>query len=95
VFNITLTPPPPCRSRPAPLQGCAVMSSPVRILTPQQQDPQAGGWTAEFGVEWLRLVELPFPQCRGLRNPLNDNLPISRYGTGGRRVPSVGWLSHE
>lgn len=34
------------------------------------------GWTAEFSVEWLRLVSLPFPHTRPLRNPLNDNLPI-------------------
>jgi hypothetical protein len=48
------------------------------LLQQQQQQQQQDGWTAEFSLEWLRLVSLPFPHTRPLRNPLNDNLPISR-----------------
>ncbi|GAB5032322.1 cleavage and polyadenylation specificity factor subunit 4-like protein, partial [Nannochloropsis oceanica] len=66
-------------------QGAAVMSSLIRSQPhPQHLAPlqllqhHQDGWTAEFSLEWLRLVSLPFPHTRPLRNPLNDNLPISR-----------------
>ncbi|EWM27410.1 Zinc finger, CCCH-type [Nannochloropsis gaditana] len=78
-------------------QGAAVMTSPIRS---QQQPPHLpplqmlqhhqDGWTAEFSLEWLRLVSLPFPHTRPLRNPLNDNLPISRSRDCQELTPEIG-----
>lgn len=71
-------------------QGMAVMTSPIHP-TMQAPDPAlAPQWSAEFSVEWLRLVNMPFSASRSLRNPLNDNWPVSRSRDCQELTPELG-----
>eukprot|EP00898_Chlorokybus_atmophyticus_P004665 jgi/Chlat1/519/Chrsp103S00992 len=71
-------------------QGFARMTSPIgRKAHSVWSGGDHGGakpWGASFGVEWIRLYDLPFERTNHLHNPWNEDKPV-KISRDGQELP--------